>query len=625
MECKWGRLEERPMAVKKAKKKLQKKAKKAPVKKSRAGARISQLALFGGAEKRAIPQEKIPPKEKPTRAAKADAAASKKKEEAPVVESEETAEVSLDVRESDSGKKKGAKTHAAADWMAKQQREISVSEFFTKNRHLLGFDNPQKALLTAVKEAVDNSLDACEESRILPEVEIFIEELSESRYRIRITDNGPGIVRAQIPKVFGKLLYGSKFHRLKQSRGQQGIGISAAGMYGQLTTGKPVVITSRVEKRPAIRFEIKIDTRRNEPQTLEQREVDWEYPHGTRVEMEIEGLYRGGKRSVDQYIEQTAIATPHATVRYRNPKGEQVVFERLSHELPPEPIQIKPHPHGVELGILANMAKDTRAKDLKGMLSHDFSRVSGRVAVAICEIAGLNPSMKPRDLVMEEVERLHRAMGSVKIMNPPTACVVPIGEELIQKGLQKGMQADFVTSTTRPPAVYRGNPFIVEAGLAWGGGLPADELCSLFRFANRVPLQYQQSDCSITKAVMDTDWRNYKVSQARGALPSGPLVIMVHVASVWVPFTSESKEAVARYPEILREIRLALQTCGRKLAQHLSARRKEAEEGRKRSYIETYIPHIGIALKEILSLNDREEKKVVDTLTDTLRKSRASA
>ena len=509
-----------------------------------------------------------------------------------------------------------------ADRMAASQREISVSEFFTKNRHLLGFDNPTKALLTTVKEAVDNSLDACEEAKILPQLEIWLEELAENRFRVRVTDNGPGIVRAQIPKIFGKLLYGSKFHRLKQSRGQQGIGISAAGMYGQLTTGKPIIIVSRTsERRPAHRFEVKIDTRKNKPEASDI-EVDWDRPHGTEVVLEIEASYRGGKRSVDQYIEQTAIANPHATFDYRTPKGEQQRFERLTDALPREPSEIKPHPHGVELGALMTMLRETRGRNLRGALMRDFSRVSERVAEAICEAAGLAPTARPKRLRVEQVEVLHRAMSEIKVMNPPASCVVPIGEELIRKGLEHGVEADFFTSVTRAPSVYRGNPFQIEAGLAWGGGLPSDELCRLYRFANRVPLQYQQSDCAITKAVIDTDWRNYRVSQSRGALPAGPMVILVHVASVWVPFTSESKEALARYPEMLHEIRLAVQTCGRRLARYLSARRREAEEGRKLDYIETYIPHIGLALREILGLPEKREQRLVEILKDTLHRSR---
>jgi len=514
---------------------------------------------------------------------------------------------------------------SAAEQMARQQREISISEFFTKNRHLLGFDNPQKALLTTVKEAVDNSLDACEEAKILPDLEVTITPAGENRYRVKVVDNGPGIVHSQVKKIFGKLLYGSKFHRMKQSRGQQGIGISAAVMYSQLTTGKPVVIVSRTRAdRPAHRLEVKIDTRRNSPEVFGDAEVEWPFAHetGTAVEMEIEGVYRAGKRSVDQYIEQSAIANPHARILYQGPRGEAREFPRLSPELPREAQEIKPHPHGVELGMLMTMLKESKSRNIKGALMRDFSRVSERVALAICQAAGLPDSAKPRRLKPEQVEALHRAMGQVKVMNPPSSCVVPIGEELLAASLEQGIEAEFFTSVTRPPAVYRGNPFQVEAALAWGGNLAADEPCTLYRFANRVPLQYQQSDCAITRAVLDLDWRHYRVSQARGALPSGPLVILVHLASVWVPFTSESKEAVARYPEILREIRLALQVCARRLSQFLGAKRRQAEQERKHSYIETYIPHIGIALREILGLREKEEKRLVEKLQDTLRRSR---
>ena len=521
--------------------------------------------------------------------------------------------------------KAGKDDPSAALRLASLQREISISEFFTKNRHLLGFDNPQKALLTTVKEAVDNSLDACEDAKILPRIEIFIRDLGNNRFHVAVTDNGPGIVRQQLPKVFGKLLYGSKFHRLKQSRGQQGIGISAAGMYLQLTTGKPMIITSSVRAgKPAHQMEIKIDTRRNAPDILADREVEWTYPSptGTRVEMEIDGLYRGGRRSVDQYVEQTALANPHAHVLYENPKGEKVEFLRLTEELPREPLEIKPHPHGVELGVLINMMKETGCRDLADALVNDFSRVSARTAEEICLAAGLSFKIRPGKLTTPQAEALHKSLAQAKVMAPPAACVVPIGEALISVGLQKGIAADFFTSVTRPPSVYRGYPFQIEAGLAWGGALPGDELCTLYRFANRVPLQYQQSDCAITKAVMDVDWKSYRVSQSRGALPAGPLVILVHIASVWVPFTSESKEAVARYPEMLREIRLALQFLGRRLSHFLSARRQALDEDRKFSYIETYIPHIGIALREILKLSEKQEQKIVETLQDTLRRSR---
>src|SRR6266852_2687358 len=223
--------------------------------------------------------------------------------------------------------------------MGARQREISVSEFFTKNRHLLGFDNPRKALLTCVKEAVDNALDACEEAGILPDVVVKVEAVANggppppasqaSRFRITVTDNGPGIIRQQIPPIFAKLLYGSKFHRLRMSRGQQGIGISAAGMYAQLTTGKPVQITSSTGARAATHyFEVQIDTKKNEPRIFESKKIDWENHRGTQVTLEIEGRYQRGRASVDEYLEQVAIANPHVQLVYHAPEGESRKYPR---------------------------------------------------------------------------------------------------------------------------------------------------------------------------------------------------------------------------------------------------------------------------------------------------------
>jgi len=507
--------------------------------------------------------------------------------------------------------------------MGARQRDISVSEFFTKNRHLLGFDNPQKALLTAIKEAVDNSLDACEEAGILPILRVEILQLAEDRFRIAVQDNGPGIIKAQIPKIFGKLLYGSKFHTLKQARGQQGIGISAAGMYGLLTTGKSILVTSRTgSAKPAHYYEIQIDTRKNRPQIISDKIVDWEVEHGTRVEIELVGTYKRGRRSVDDYIRQTAIANPHTEIIYLDPSGETRHFPRGSETLPPEPREIKPHPFGVELGVLIKMMKETRARQLKVALQQDFSRVGLKVAHAICAAAGLRPSSNPHTIAANEAERLHRAINSVRIMSPPTNCLSPIGEEQILAGMRKEIDASFFTSITRSPAVYRGNPFQVEIGMAHGGSLPAEDLVDLLRFANRVPLQYQQSACVIHKAALGIEWRKYGLSQSRGALPRGPLAIFVHIASSWVPFTSESKEAIAAYPEIMKEVRLALRDCGRKLATHIRARRKAADEEKKRSYIEKYIPHIGIALREILGRSAKAEEDLVTTLRGVLERSR---
>jgi DNA topoisomerase VI subunit B len=492
---------------------------------------------------------------------------------------------------------------ASAETMATRQREISVSEFFTKNRHLLGFDNPHKALLTTVKEAVDNSLDACEEAGILPELYVDIKQLSEKRFRVVIEDNGPGIVKPQIPKIFAKLLYGSKFHRLKQSRGQQGIGISAAGLYAQLTTGKPVVITSKTGKgKPAFKIDLRIDTKRNQPDVMKDVTVEWDKEHGTRVELELDAAYRGGRTGVDAYLEQTVVANPHLGLTFSPPKGENIVYPRATEELPREAQEIKPHPHGVELGMLMMILQDSEKKSIRQVLCDDFSRVSPAIADEICKLAKVNGKKLASDTTGEEVERLHKSLGEVKVMAPSASCVVPIGEELLVTGLRRRFSnAEFFVSSTRPPSVYRGNPFVVEVGLAYGGGMAAEEPADVMRFANRVPLQYQPKACAISEAVYDTNWKSYELQQPKGSLPIGPLAVVIHLASVWVPFTSEAKEAVAHYDELLREMKLAVQECGRKLGSYLRAKDKAESEHKRLGLFQRYIPEVSAAIAQILN------------------------
>jgi DNA topoisomerase-6 subunit B len=525
-----------------------------------------------------------------------------------------------------SSAKKAAPRLTASD-LARKQRDISVSEFFAKNRHLLGFDNPSKALLTTVKEGVDNALDACEEAGIVPDIRVEIAQRDETRFTIAIEDNGPGIVRAQVPKIFGRLLYGSKFHRLRQSRGPQGIGISAAGMYGLLTTGKPVRITTRTgKKKAAHRFELIIDTQKNEPRVSLDEVVEWPPQHGTRVEIELEGNYRGGQHSVDAYIRQISLANPHAQITYVPPKaeehGDQHVFPRVSEELPPQTAEIKPHPYGVELGVLMQMLRDTKARNVRTCLQSDFTRVSSRTAREICERAKVPDTRRPREATRDEADRIHKAIQKTRIMNPATDCIAPIGSELIENALRAEVEADYFASVTRRPTVYRGNPFLVEVGLAYGGSMPVEQPITLYRYANRVPLQYQQGACAITKAVVGTDWKSYQFQQPRGALPVGPALLMVHIASVWVPFTSESKEAIAHYPEIVKEIRLGLQECGRQVASHIRKRRREADEAKKRAYIERYIPQVAVGLEQILGLSEKQRDQVVENLTGVLERSR---
>jgi DNA topoisomerase-6 subunit B len=537
--------------------------------------------------------------------------------------------------------------YATAEEMAAAQREISVAEFFAKNRHLLGFDNPAKAVLTTVREAVDNSLDACEEAGILPEIHVEIRNVAAKkegkqllleganenkkqrgfggadRLIVSVQDNGPGIVKEQIPKIFGKLLYGSKFHRLRMSRGQQGIGISAAALYSQLTTGQQATITSKTGRGKPHRFRVGIDLAKNAPEARDAEIGEKEdVPQGTKVVLEIEGRYQKHGKSVDEYLKETAVANPHCRIVFKDPDGAETVHERASKQLPLPAKEIKPHPYGVELGVLINMMRDTGSRTVKGFLQTDFSRVSSQKAAEILKHAGISDGYHPKTIARDQADRLFEGIQQTKLMAPPTDCLAPIGEKQLLDGLKKEFEAEFYTSTTRPPDVYRGNPFQIEAALAYGGKLPAEEPAQVLRFANRVPLLYQAGACAISKAVAGTSWRNYNLQQPKGSPPIGPLVLVVHMASVWVPFTSEAKEAIASYDEILKEIKLALQECGRRVGIHVNKRRRAEDEARKRGYIDMYLPHIGIALQQILKLSDTERNKTCTDLKAILEKTR---
>lgn len=496
-------------------------------------------------------------------------------------------------------------------------REISVAEFFEKNKHLLGFENAQKSIITVVKEAIDNSLDACEEDKILPELHVLIDEIGEEKCRVEIRDNAIGLDRETIPKVFGKLLYGSKFHKLQQSRGQQGIGISASAMYAQLTTGEPVTVYSKQEDEPCHKFVVRIDTEKNEPEIIEDEivdedsdefpgEKDYYFDHGTTIKMDIEGKYTKGHHSVRNYLKHTAIMNPYARVVLREPSGNRIEYPRVSNELPPRSKEIKPHPHGVELGVMMRMMENTDARTISSFLQNEFTRVGRKSAENVCEEADIDDGRRPNTMDKDEIETLLNAAQEVKLQSPPTNCLSPIGEDLVLKGLKKELNPEFSTAITRKPTVYKGNPFQVEVGLAYGGDIEDEGSYDELRYANKVPLLYKKSSCVTTKAIEEVSWNRYNLSQT-GDRPQGPVYILVHIASVWVPFTSEGKEAVANYDPIRKEMKLALQEAGRKMGRYIGRKeRKEIQEKKKRQ-LTSYAKEMGPAITQLAEAGDPEE------------------
>ncbi|TMT86675.1 DNA topoisomerase VI subunit B [Haloterrigena sp. H1] len=701
-----------------------------------------------------------------------------------------------------------------AEELAESQQSISIAEFFEKNKHMLGFDSGARGLVTAVKEAVDNALDAAEEAGILPDIYVEIQEAGDY-YRLIVEDNGPGLTKDSLPKVFGKLLYGSRFHAREQSRGQQGIGISAAVLYSQLTSGKPAKITSRTQgSSEAQYFELIVDTDANEPEISVEETTTWDRPHGTRIELEMEANMRA-RGQLHDYIKHTAVVNPHARLELREPQ-EHFKFERATDQLPEETEEIRPHPHGVELGTVMKMLAATDSQTVSGFVQEEFTRVGKKTADSIIDAfrdrhygremrwrpptahddadlaaavedatANKGPEATTAfadaiadavadedriayhellavvDAAAEEVavdhgttfgdtvrenaveavwlelidategdtddadaatgadgdsrlvadlyeladdatstrkddetihafadrlagkfddleDRRHRltratlrefvdraadlteeydevsfgetarenvveavwnvmatvpddpplvrelngdrdatsdlvdAMRETDIMAPPTRCLSPISEDLITAGLEKEFDADFYASATRDAGVSGGDPFIVEAGIAYGGDLPAEGTGEVMRFANRVPLVYQRGACATTDVVKSIGWRNYGLDQPGGSgLPNGPVVIMVHVASTNVPFTSESKDAIANVPEIEDEIELAIREAARDLKSYLNKRRSMQKRRKKQNVLGTILPEMATKVAEVTG---REEPDIDDAI-----------
>src|SRR5213594_4807179 len=485
-----------------------------------------------------------------------------------------------------------------AEELAKKQREISVSEFFERNKQILGYDSPTRALLTVVKEAVDNSLDAASDADILPEILVEVRKTDKDEFRVVVEDNGPGIVKREVQNVFGRLLYGSRFHSLVQSRGQQGLGISGAIMYGQITTGKPATIrTKTAEMDVAYEVDLIVDTRRNKPSVQREEFKVWDKPHGTRVEIPLKSRYITGKQSVQEYLRSTAIVNPHARIVFQPPEGEAVGFERVTNELPPKTVPIKPHPYGVQIGTLLGMAKETKSYKLSAFLEEEFSRISPRVSKEICEVAGVAADMRPKTLSLEQAKAIVDAIPKVKVMAPPTDCLSPIGERLIKRGLKNvlgALRPEFYSPpVSRDPAVWQGNPFQVEVGIVFGGNLPGDQPVEVLRFANRVPLLYQAGACATAQAVQSVDWRRYGLEQRGGeGIPYGAAIILVHVCSTKIPYTNEAKEAIAPMPEILEQLDLALKESGRRLNTHLEKRARRVKTNEKFEIVQKVLPLI---------------------------------
>ena len=519
---------------------------------------------------------------------------------------------------------------ADAENIASKQKQISISEFFEKNKHFLGFDTLQRAVITAVKEAVDNSLDACEEARILPTIKVEINKLKGDKLELICQDNGPGIPRNSVENVFGKFLLGSRFHAIRQTRGQQGIGITGVVMYSQLTTGSKTHVISKIKAdSSAVHVDLGLDTRKNKATKSNEIRDVWfedgeEVVSGLKIKTVMKAKYQRGRQSVHQYLRMTSIVNPHATIQLivRDADGEiidQGHWIRTTEKLPRVVEEIKPHPHGIHLGQLQRMLKEADERKLTSFLRHNFSGVSMRAAKEILSKAELEEGRTPVRIKADEAQAMLDSFQEVKLLAPPTDCLSPIEEILIKKGLSKAIDSRFASTVTRKPAVSQGNPFQIEVGLVFGGDLAADGPIEVLRFANRVPLMYQQGGCLLTKALESVDWKRYGLDHPGGkGLPKGPAAVLIHLASTNVQFTSEAKEAVSDNEEVFEEIRKAMLEVGRGLKNHLkkSKQRKKAQE--KFDLINIILPEISRKSSEMLGRDEPDLSPVITRIMNAV-------
>ena len=517
---------------------------------------------------------------------------------------------------------------ADAERIASKQKQISISEFFEKNKHFLGFDTLQRSLITAVKEAVDNSLDACEEARILPDISVTIEKEKGDRIKLTCRDNGPGIPRDSIANVFGKFLLGSRFHAIRQTRGQQGIGITGVVMYSQLTTGSKTHVISKTQSDTgAVKLDIGLDTRKNRAIKTNEKRESWmedgeEISRGLEIQTVMKAKYQRGRQSVYQYLRMTSIVNPHATIELKVLDAEGKTIEeggwvRTSGKLPKIVSEIQPHPESTTLAQLQRMLKETEKNTLQQFLNTEFASMPVSKAKQIIEIAGLQQRRNPSRIKTEEAATIVAALtsGELRYITPKNidSCLSPIEDLLIKKGLAKAIDSRYASTVTRNPILIRGVPFQVEVGLVFGGDLTSDGPIEVLRFANRVPLMYQQGGCILTKALESVDWKRYGLDHPGGkGLPKGPAAVLIHLASTNVQFTSEAKEAVADNEDLKKEIRIAVQEVGRGLQNHLKKSKQKKKAQEKFDLINIILPEISRKSSEMLG---REEPDLSPVIT----------
>jgi DNA topoisomerase-6 subunit B len=496
-------------------------------------------------------------------------------------------------------------------------KAVSPAEFFYKYREIAGFANPARAIYQTVRELVENALDATDVHGIPPDIKVVIKKADETQefYQITVEDNGIGIPPNVVPNAFGKVLFSSKYI-MRQSRGMYGLGVKMVVLYAQMTTGRPVeVITSKPNYSRIYYFKLRIDVNRNEPVILEagswRKTRDW---HGTIVSVTIEGDWSRAKSRVLEYIHRTATVLPYASIVLITPENELIYYPRIVNTVPRPPVETKPHPQGVDLEFLTNLARSGGFSTLEEMLTSSFQSIGEATSRQIIQAAGLDPNKRPDQLTNEELLALLNAMRSYEKYKPPSPkSLSPLGEEIIVAGLKRAYEPEFVTAITRKPSAYSGHPFIVEVGIAYGGKTPiAEEKPIVLRYANKIPLLYDEATDMVVEVVKEEiSWDNYLVT-----FPA-PLVVLVHICSTKVPFKGVGKESIADIPELRREVKLGVMEAARSLKNYIAKKLREEEAKRRAEAVAKYIPEIARCLATILA-DEKDPSSIKDTLIQRL-------
>ncbi|MDH5447771.1 MAG: DNA topoisomerase VI subunit B [Candidatus Bathyarchaeota archaeon] len=469
--------------------------------------------------------------------------------------------------------------------------EISPADFFYRNRDIAGFTNPSRAIFASIRELVENSLDAAELAKVPPEIYVRLtygEGGSETGvYRLRVEDNGSGITSRHIPSAFGQVLFGSKY-KLKQSRGTFGLGGTMAVLYGQITTHKPAHIVSSTGSTKVYEYSIMIDIQRNKPIILERKVlINKEQWHGTIVEFHLEGDYFRAMPKILEYLKQTALVNPYANITFVDPKGRLYKFTRVTTKMPPPPKETLPHPYGVDVETVKRLIQMTPRRKMLDFLRTHFHRVSENVAHKFLEFAVIPKTKNPKKLGPQEIVKLVQMMKHFEEFRPPSAsCLSPLGEELLRAGILKELKPEFIAVCQRKPSTYAGHPFIVETAIAYGGDISKKGEFVLYRFANRIPLLYDEASDVSFRVIKAMNWRRYKVSQDM------PIVVLVHICSTKIPYKTVGKEFIADRPEVKREVLNGVREAARKLQRFLSKREHVEKEKRRLSVFSKYLPKI---------------------------------